>query len=84
MRCNERSPVTLEEANMYNNGMYEYPCFEEVHQLFDYCGPDLFEMLVELYRQRVFGATDKNPNYSKINNFQDVMNPYNDRKVLHY
>ena len=34
MRCNERSPVALEEAHLFNQGFYEYPCFEDVDALF--------------------------------------------------
>ena len=30
MICNERSPIKLDEINMYNNTFYEYPCYDLV------------------------------------------------------
>ena len=30
MLCNDRSPVKLDEANLYNKGFWEYPCFDEI------------------------------------------------------
>ena len=30
MICNERSPIKLDEANLYNKGFWEYPCYDEI------------------------------------------------------
>ena len=84
MRCNEKSPVALEEAELFNGGFEDYPCFHDVSELFTSCGPDLFEMMYELYRQRIMGSTDKAPSYSRMHLFKDPMNTVSDRKVLHY
>ena len=43
--CNDRSPVKLDEANLYNKGFWEYPCYDEIEQIMDNCGADLFEPL---------------------------------------
>lgn len=56
MLCNDRSPIKLDEANLYNKGFFEYPCFEEIEGIMDYCGADLFEPLFELYRTRLLSG----------------------------
>ena len=84
MRCNENSPVSLEEAHLFNGGFQNYPCFEDVSSLFTDCGPDLFEQMYELYRQRVMGMPDKAPSYARLQLFKDPMNTVSDRKVKHY
>lgn len=84
MRCNERSHVSLEEAHLFNGGFYEYPCFEDVDALFTNCGPDLFEQMYELYRQRLMGITDKAPSYARLQLFKDPLNTVSDRKMKHY
>jgi hypothetical protein len=33
MRCNEKSPVKINEANIYNGTFNEYKCFEELEEL---------------------------------------------------
>ena len=30
MLCNDRSPVKLDEANLYNQGFFNYPCYDEI------------------------------------------------------
>ncbi|CAI2379034.1 unnamed protein product [Moneuplotes crassus] len=84
MRCNEHSPVSLEEAHLHNGGFEKYPCFEDVSALFVDCGPDLFEQMYEMYRQRIKGMTDKAPSYARLQLFKDPMNTVSDRKVRHY
>lgn len=59
MLCNERSQIKLDEANLYNQGFWEYPCFGEVEGILDHCGPDLFEPLFELYRTRLLAGHNK-------------------------
>ena len=78
------SDMSIDEANIANTGWFDYPCFDEFSNMFSMCGADLYEMLTELYRQRLFGSTEKAPNYSKIMNTNDQFNMYNDRKTLHY
>ena len=59
MLCNDRSPVKLDEANLYNKGFWNYPCYDEIEGIMDYCGADLFEPLFELYRTRLLSGTVK-------------------------
>ena len=84
MRCNEKSPVALEEAHLHTGGFHVYPCFHDVDELFTSCGPDLFEMMYELYRQRILGANEKAPNYTRTQLMKDPLNTVSDRKVKHY
>jgi hypothetical protein len=84
MRCNEHSPVALEEAHIFNGGFHNYPCFEDVSALFENCGPDLFEQMYEMYRQRIQGMPDKAPSYARLQLFKDPMNTVSDRKMKHY
>ena len=84
MKCNERSEVALEEAHLFNGGFQNYECFEDVNRMFVDCGPDLFEQMYELYRQRIMGATDKAPNYTRTQLWKDPMNTVSDRKQKHY
>jgi hypothetical protein len=65
MICNERSPVKLDEVNLFNHGVFEYPCYDEVEGLFENCGPDLFEPLFELYKVRLMSGTSKAPSYAR-------------------
>ena len=84
MMCNEKSPVKLDEANLYNKGFWEYPCYSEIDGIFEVCGGDLFEPLFELYRVRLMSGNYKPPKYSRIQTFPDPHNTISDRKVLHY
>ena len=84
MKCNERSPVSIEEAHLFNKGFNDYACFEDLDSLFIQCGPDLFEQMYEMYKQRIMGATDKAPSYTRMQLFKDPMNTTSDRKQLHY
>ena len=84
MLCNERSPVKVDEANLYNKGMWEYPCFDEVEGLLENCGPDLFEPLFEMYKVRLMGGTVKPPNYNRLQTHMDAYGTTSDRKVLHF
>ena len=59
MLCNERSPIKVDEVNLYNKSFWEYPCFGEVEQLLDHCGADLFEPMFEIYRVRLMSGTLK-------------------------
>ena len=64
--CNDRSPVKLDEANLYNKGFWEYPCYDEIEQIMDNCGADLFEPLFELYRTRLLSGHIKPQGISRL------------------
>ena len=66
MLCNERSPLKVDECHLYNKGFWEYPCYDEVEQLLDHCGPDLFEPMFELYRVRLLSGTLKPQSYNRL------------------
>ena len=59
MLCNERSPVKIDEANLFNHGFWDYPCYEEAEHLLETCGSDLFEPLFEIYKVRLMSGTMK-------------------------
>ena len=82
--CNDRSPVKLDEANLYNKGFWEYPCYDEIEQIMDNCGADLFEPLFELYRTRLLSGHIKPQGYSRLQQHMDAYGTTQDRKVLHY
>ena len=84
MRCNEKSEVALDEAQMFNGGFWKYPCYEEIYKLFDHCGADMFELLYEMYRMRIHGNTDKARKFGRVLTSEDLFNSFSDRKVLHY
>ena len=84
MMCNERSPVKLDEANLWNKGFWEYPCYDEVEHLLENCGADLFEPLFEVYRTRLLSGTMKAPGYSRLVTTVDAYGTTKDRKSLHY
>lgn len=84
MICNERSPIKIDEANLTNNSFWEYPCYDEVEHLFEYCGPDLFEPLFEIYKVRIMSGYMKPPQYSRIQTFIDGYGTTSDRKVRHF
>lgn len=84
MLCNERSPVKVDEANLYNKGFWNYPCYDEVEGMLDHCGADLFEPLFELYRVRLMNGSMKPQSYARLNTFVDGYGTLADRKVLHF
>ena len=84
MLCNDQSPIKLDEANLYNKGFWEYPCFDEISQILDNCGADLFEPLFELYRTRLLSGTVKAQGYTRLQQSMDAYGTTSDRKVLHY
>ena len=84
MLCHERSPVKLDEAHLFNNGFWEYPCFDDVERVFDNCGGDLFEPMFEAYRGRLISGTSKPQGYTRVRNFTDPYNNSETSKVRHY
>jgi len=84
MLCNERSPIKIDEANLFNDGFWDYPCYDEVESMLDSCGSDLFEPLFETYRVRLMSGKHKPQGYQRINTFVDAYGTFSDRKVLHY
>ena len=84
MLCNDRSPVKLDEANLYNRGFWEYPCYDELESIMESCGSDLFEPLFELYRTRLLSGHIKPHGYTRLQQFVDAYGTTSDRKSLHY
>ena len=84
MLCNDRSPIKLDEANLYNKGFWEYPCYDEIEGIMDHCGADLFEPLFELYRTRLLSGHVKPQGYTRLQQHMDAYGTTSDRKVLHY
>jgi hypothetical protein len=66
MQCNERSPIKIDEANLYNKGFFEYPCYDELEHLLENCGPDLFEPMFEVYKVRLMSGYMKAPSYARL------------------
>jgi hypothetical protein len=54
MRCNEKSPVKLTEANMVTGSYADYVCWEELEELFQVCHIYHFKFMFELYYYRVY------------------------------
>jgi hypothetical protein len=67
MRCNEKSPVKLTEANWSDGSIANYVCFEELEEMFQFCHIYHFKMLFELYYYRVYN------NYLKPTSQQRMM-----------
>jgi hypothetical protein len=84
MICNERSPVKIDEANLYNRGFFDYPCFGPFEDILDHCGSDLFEPLFEMYKVRLMSSTQKTQGYTRLHTMVDGYGSFKDRKVLHY
>ena len=84
MLCNERSHIKVDEAHLYNQGFFNYPCYDELEHLFDVCGPDLFEPMFELYRVRLMNSKLKPQSFSRVRTAVDAFGTTSDRKVLHY
>ena len=84
MLCNERSPVKIDEANLFNNGFWDYPCFAEVDEMLDACGAELFEPMFEAYRVRMMSGKLKPQGYQRIHTFVDGYGTFSDRKSLHF
>ena len=84
MLCNERSPVKVDEANLYNHSFHDYACYDEIDHMLDVCGPDLFEPMFELYRVRLMSGKLKPQSFSRLQTHVDGYGTTSDRKVLHY
>ena len=84
MLCNERSPVKIDEAYLFNNGFWDYPCYDQFEGVFDNCGSDLFEPMFEMYKVRLMSGTQKPQGYTRLQQFPDQYGSFKDRKVLHY
>jgi hypothetical protein len=84
MMCNERSPVKVDEVNLYNQSFFDYPCYDEVEHLLDNCGSDLFEPLFEIYKVRLMSGYQKPPSYSRLQTGIEPYGSVSDRKTLHF
>lgn len=82
--CNERSPIKIDEAQLYNAGFWDYPCYDQFEGILDYCGEDLFEPLFEMYKVRLMTGSLKPQGYARLHLFPDKYGSFKDRKVLHY
>jgi hypothetical protein len=49
MRCNEKSPVKLSEASLWNGTYSNYKCWEEMDELYDVCILYHMKILFEMY-----------------------------------
>jgi hypothetical protein len=67
MRCNEKSPVKLTEANWLDGSMGGYVCFEELEEMFQFCHIYHFKVLFELYYYRVYNNYLKPVSQQRIN-----------------
>jgi len=84
MICNERSPIKIDEAQLYNKGFFEYPCYDQFEGILDHCGEDLFEPMFEMYKVRLMSGTQKPQSYTRLQTMPDGYGSFKDRKVLHY
>jgi len=66
MLCNERSPIKLTEANLDTDGFMKYSCYDDVEELLDNCGADIFETLFEIYRYRLMSEETKPRGYARL------------------
>lgn len=82
--CNERSPIKIDEAHLYNKGFFDYPCYDSFEGILDHCGSDLFEPLFEMYKVRLMSGTQKTQGYTRLQTLPDGYGSFKDRKVLHY
>ena len=82
--CNEKSPVKIDEANLYNKGFWEYPCYDETMHILDICGADLFEPMFETYKVRLMSGTLKPANFSRLHTGIEPYGSVEDRKTLYY
>ncbi len=71
MRCNEKSPVKLTEANLLNGTFYDYKCFEELEELFEVCITYHFKVLIEMYYFRVYNNYFKPISHTRISRPKD-------------
>ena len=81
--CNDRSPIKLDEVNLFNNGFYDYPCFNELEKVMDTCGGDMFEKFYEMFKYR-FHHPEKPMNWSRPALFPDIYGTVRDRRDLYY
>ena len=73
MRCNEKSPVKINEATIYNGSFNEYKCFEELEELFEVCMIYHFKVLFEMYYYRVYNNYFKPMSQQRIARTRDVV-----------
>ncbi len=81
--CNDRSPIKLDEVNMFTNGFYDYPCFNELEKVMETCGGDMFEKIYDMFKYR-FHHPEKPSNWIRPNVFPDIYGTVRDRRELYY
>ena len=84
MMCNDKSPIKIDECHLYNNGFFNYPCYDSFQGILSHCGEDLFEPLWEMYKVRLMSGTQKPQGYARNILQPDAYGSFKDRKVLHY
>jgi hypothetical protein len=67
MRCNEKSPTKLTEANMVTGNLGDYVCWEELEEMFQFCHLYHFKYLFELHYYRVYNNYLKPISQQRIN-----------------
>lgn len=53
MRCNEKSPVKINEVSILDGSISDYKCYEELEELHEVCMIYHFKVLFEMYYFRV-------------------------------
>jgi hypothetical protein len=66
MRCNEKSPVKINEVSLVSGSVNEYRCYEELEELFEVCMFYHFKVLFEMYYYRVYNNYFKPISQQKI------------------
>lgn len=81
--CNDRSPIKLDEVHLFNNGFYDYPCFNELEKVMETCGGDMFEKFYEMFKYR-FHHAEKPMNWGRPALFPDIYGTVRERRDLYY
>ena len=84
MLCNDRSSIKVDEAQLYNKGFWDYPCYDQLNGIFDNCGADLFEPLFEMYKVRLMSGNQKVQGFNRNRTHMGAYSGTKDRKTLHY
>jgi hypothetical protein len=84
MRCNEKSPVKISEATLFNGTFYDYKCYEELEELFEVCITYHFKLLFEMYYYRVFNNYFKPVSHQRMSRARDIFYTPEAGKRLYY
>jgi hypothetical protein len=84
MRCNERSPVKINEATVFNGSFQDYKCFEELEELFEVCIIYHFKVLFEMYYYRVYNNYFKPMSHQRQARVKDITYAPESGQKLYY